>query len=140
MRGTDVGQRNEAMLLRSAVDRAAAELSRLALSDQTTRAMALAWDRLAAFAVNGYDARCVDDLDAEIAHAFVHSRHEGGSTPSAAAMHWRRSALRLLFRTWRDLGLSDGDPTLDLRLPHRSSSVTRPLSDDEVALCRWASL
>ena len=55
-------------------------------------------------------------------------------------MHWRRSAVRLLFRIWRDLGLAEGDPTLDLRLPRRSSLATRPLTADEVAMCRWASL
>ena len=112
----------------------------MGLSEQTARAMALAWDRFAAFAVSGYDARGVEDLDAEIVRAFVHARHEGGATPSTAAMHWRRSAVRLLFRIWRDLGLTEGDPTLDLRLPRRSSLATRPLTDDEVAMCRWASL
>jgi hypothetical protein len=50
--------------------------------------------------------------------------------------HWRRTALRLLFRAARDAGLVAGDPTLDLDLPPRSSLGTRPLIDDEVALCR----
>ena len=51
-------------------------------------------------------------------------------------MHWRRTALRLLFKTARRKGLVDGDPTLDLDLPARSSLGTRPLTDDEVLLCR----
>ena len=35
-------------------------------------------------------------------------------------MHWRRSAIRLLYRIWRKLGASvDSDPTLDLRLSPR---------------------
>jgi integrase/recombinase XerC len=44
--------------------------------------------------------------------------------------------LRLLFRAARQAGLADGDPTLDIRLPPRSSLGTRPLTDDEVSLCR----
>ena len=55
-------------------------------------------------------------------------------------MHLRRSALRLYFRTARQLGLCSGDPTLDLMLPARSSLHMRPLSDDEVALCRSFSV
>ena len=127
-----MGQRNEVSLLRSAVDRAVTALPELGLSAaDRTRAMALAWDRFATFAVNGYDVRCAEDLDAEVVDAFVHARHEAGTTASTAAMHWRRSAVRLLFRIWRKLGLNEGDPTLDLRLPRRSSLATRPLTDDE---------
>jgi len=55
-------------------------------------------------------------------------------------MHLRRSALRLFFRTARELGLCSGDPTLDLVLPSRSSLHMRPLTDDEVALCRSFSV
>ncbi len=55
-------------------------------------------------------------------------------------MHLRRSALRLYFRTARQLGLCSGDPTLDLVLPARSSLHMRPLTDDEVALCRSFSV
>jgi hypothetical protein len=55
-------------------------------------------------------------------------------------MHVRRSSLRLLFRIARsELGL-EGDPTLDLKLPPRSSAAARPLTDDEVALGRSYSL
>jgi hypothetical protein len=41
-----------------------------------------------------------------------------------------------LFRVARSLGLADGDPTLDVLLPPRSGLPCRPLSDDELALCR----
>ncbi|MCA1705300.1 MAG: integrase, partial [Actinobacteria bacterium] len=57
-----------------------------------------------------------------------------------ATMHLRRSALRLYFRTARQLGLYSGDPTLDLVLPARSSLHMRPLTEDEVALCRSSSV
>ena len=55
-------------------------------------------------------------------------------------MHLRRSVLRLLFRAGRGLGLVDGDPTLDVVLPRRSSLRARPLDPVEVALCRSAAL
>jgi integrase/recombinase XerC len=55
-------------------------------------------------------------------------------------MHLRRSVVRLAFRTARDLGLAFIDPTLDLVLPARTSLSARPLTDEEVALCRSAAL
>src|SRR4051794_30441362 len=55
-------------------------------------------------------------------------------------MHVRRSAVRLLFRTGRQLGLCTSDPTVDIVLPPRSSLRARPLTDDEVGLCRSASV
>jgi integrase/recombinase XerC len=42
----------------------------------------------------------------------------------------------MAFRALRELGEDVGDPTLDLPLPPRSSRAARPLTDDEVALCR----
>jgi site-specific recombinase XerC len=64
----------------------------------------------------------------------------GIQPPSVATMHLRRSALRLYFRTLRQLELFDGDPTLDLVLPARSCLAVRPLTDDEIVVCRSFSL
>jgi integrase/recombinase XerC len=83
------------------------------------------------------DVRPVD------AGEFVMSRLDSGLPASVAVLHNRRSALRLLFRIARRLGLVDGDPTLDLKLPPKSSLPSRPLDDDEIELCRdvaeWTS-
>jgi integrase/recombinase XerC len=70
---------------------------------------------------------------------FVQADSAAGE-PSAATMHLRRTTLRLLFRTARQLGFLEGDPTLDVALPPREPLRTRPLVDEEVALCRSASL
>lgn len=70
------------------------------------------------------------------ATAFVSARTRHGATPELATRHARRTALRTLFRTLRGLGLHDSDPTLDLVLPPRGLLVARPLTDDEVGLCR----
>lgn len=60
--------------------------------------------------------------------------------PGVATMHARRSAIRLLFRILRGLDVVSHDPTLDVQLPPRSSLPHRPLTDDEVLLCRSVAL
>src|SRR5680860_399511 len=87
--------------------------------------------------------RCVSDLDGvtpEHVRAFVGAPSADGVAPGGATQHLRRSSVRLLFRIARGLGLAAGDPTLDVYLPPRSLSVVRPLTDEEVALCRTAAL
>jgi integrase len=79
------------------------------------------------------------DVTADHARDFVLADSAAGPA-SVATMHLRRSLLRLLFRTGRRLGLTTGDPTLDLVLPRRSSLRTRPLENEEVALGRSAAL
>ncbi|MGY1713090.1 tyrosine-type recombinase/integrase [Geodermatophilus sp. SYSU D01106] len=70
------------------------------------------------------------------AAGFVHARTRGGEEPELATRHARRTAVRMLYRTLRALGQPVGDPTLDLRLPPRGLLAARPLTDDEVMLCR----
>ncbi|WP_457189573.1 hypothetical protein [Nocardioides sp. P5_E3] len=70
---------------------------------------------------------------------FVHAHGANGRPPEISTMHARRTALRMLFRTLRDLGISTGDPTLDLALPPRTGTAARPLTDVEVALCRTSA-
>jgi integrase/recombinase XerC len=55
-------------------------------------------------------------------------------------MHLRRAVLRFVFRQARGLGLVDHDPCVDLVLPPRSNLAARPLTDDEIAVCRSFSL
>lgn len=70
---------------------------------------------------------------------FIHARGRNGLPPELATMHARRTALRMMFRALRDTGWPIGDPTLDIRLPPRSSTPARPLTDGEVTLGRAAS-
>ncbi len=93
-------------------------------------------DRFALFACNGHDVRSLDGVTVDVAEGFVHASTGSGNCPSISTMHWRRTAMRLLFRAARHAGLVSGDPTLDLVLPPRSSLGARPLTDDEVSLCR----
>ncbi len=93
-------------------------------------------ERFAQFAATGCGIGSLADVSSEVASRFLRATCGDGTPPSVSTMHWRRTSLRLLFRAGRDAGLVAGDPTLDLALPARSSLTARPLSDDEVALCR----
>lgn len=97
-------------------------------------------DRFSRFASEGLGLRSLADVSRTAAEAFVVAPTSSGSVPSISTMHWRRSALRLLFRAARQHGLVSGDPTLDIELPSRSSLPARPLTDDEVSLCRSSAL
>ncbi len=70
------------------------------------------------------------------ADAFVRSLTRGGSEPSLATMHLRRSALRIFFREARALGYLSLDPTHEIALSPRSYRDLRPLTDKEVDRCR----
>lgn len=93
-------------------------------------------DRFGRFAVEGCGLVDLAEVTAHVARSFVTAPTGASQVPSTSTMHWRRTALRLLFKAARRHGLIDGDPTLDLALPPRSSLGTRPLTDDEVTLCR----
>jgi integrase/recombinase XerC len=75
-------------------------------------------------------------ITADHARAFVASAKADGTRPAVAWMHVRRGAVRLLFKEARRMGLTTIDPTLDIALAPRSVLSTRPLTDDEVELCR----
>jgi integrase/recombinase XerC len=99
--------------------------------------------RFTIFLDKGLQLSSVEQISAEQVSQFVRagiSTPAGPQRPSVATMHLRRSALRLYFRTLRQLGLYDGDPTLDLPLPPRSCLAVRPLTDDEIVVCRSFSL
>jgi integrase/recombinase XerC len=68
--------------------------------------------------------------------AFVLASSSDGCAPSVATSHLRRSAVRMLFRVLREHSIVEHDPTLDVRLPPRTSLRARPLYDDEIALGR----
>lgn len=72
----------------------------------------------------------------EQAAAFVLAPLTDGRPPEIHTQHARRTAVRVLFRTLRALDVPVGDPTLDLVLPPRGYRVARPLTAEEVTLCR----
>jgi len=84
-------------------------------------------------------ARTLDDVTVDHCRGFVVAPTTEGRVPELTTQHARRTALRMYFRTLRELGLGNGDPTLDVQLPARTSTAARPLTDAEVTLCRLAS-
>jgi integrase/recombinase XerC len=67
---------------------------------------------------------------------FIDAATTAGPAPELTTRHARRTALRMIFRTLRDEGVDVGDPTMDLRLPPRSATTARPLTDAEITLGR----
>ena len=109
------------------------------LSQQSLPRVVELVSRFCVFCEQGVGVCSLREVSASRAEAFIHAPTATGE-PAPATIHLRRSTLRLLFRTARELGLASSDPTIDLVLPPRSLRSSRPLSDDEVGLCRAASL
>ncbi len=86
--------------------------------------------------LNAEGVRTPTEIGADHCRGFIEARTSSGSAPELTTVHARRTALRMLFRTWRQLGVTDGDPTLDIQLPARSITAARPLTDSEITLCR----
>ncbi|MEU8512051.1 site-specific integrase [Kitasatospora sp. NPDC048722] len=82
-------------------------------------------------------------VDAHLAEDFVfaqgRTRHGRLGDSATATSHQRRAVLRTFYRTLRELGLADTDPTRDLALPERSRSTVRPLTEDEAIAIRHAA-
>jgi nucleotide-binding universal stress UspA family protein len=72
-------------------------------------------------------------------HGFIDAFTSDAKPPELSTRHARRTALRMFFRTLRELGVEVTDPTLDLRLPSRTSRAARPLTDSEIVLARTAT-
>ncbi len=109
------------------------------LSDQSLPRLVALIDRFCAFAERAFGIRSLGDVTSAQATSFIQASTTTGD-PAVATLHLRRSAVRLLFRVARQLDLASIDPTVDLVLPPRSGLKARPLTGDEVALCRAASL
>jgi site-specific recombinase XerC len=126
------------------IQRVVAELRRHgALSDQSMRRLVEVMARFLVFVERGHGSVELADVSHEHVEAFVLApvgAIEGFRDPSVATAHLRRSGVRLLFRVLRTVGIVEGDPTLDLVLPPRSSLATRPLTEDEIVVCRSFAL
>ncbi len=104
-------------------------------SEQTRTRMSETVTRFARHAT-ARGVRGLSEVRAPDAHAFITAPTRHGREPELTTQHARRTALRTLYRTARGLDLAVGDPTMDVALPPRGCLAARPLSDDEVTLCR----
>ena len=110
-----------------------------ALSEGTFTRFVSTAERFISFCGRGYGITSFDELTPRVVEKFVRAPVDGRPV-SVAGMHSRRAALRTFFRSARQLGLFDGDPSLDVVLPVKSELLTRPLTDDEIGLCRSCAL
>jgi integrase/recombinase XerC len=88
------------------------------------------------FLLGAFDVRFASEVGPDHVRAFIEASTGRGSCPSVATMHVRRSAIRLIYRRAAEIGVDVADPTTNLPLPPRSYLTIRPLTDDEVELCR----
>lgn len=122
------------------VERVGSVLLDGAVSEQSAGRLLVLIERVVGFVTEVHDLGHLDEATPEMIRGFVHAPDSAGEAPSAATMHLRRCAVRILFRVGRQLGLVAVDPTVDLVLPPRAASVLRPLTDDEAALGRAMSV
>lgn len=96
------------------------------------------WAKFEAFAATkGYGT--APSIDAEVVRAWLAARDGSGTVPAIATQRLRRTSVRKLFHFLRTIEAASQDPTIDIHLPPRTSLANRPLDDDEVDECRWAS-
>ena len=88
---------------------------------QTRNRLRLVISRFATYLEQANTAISPWEVSPAIVRDFVHAPLPDSTAPSVSTLHLRRSALRLLFRTGRRIGITEGDPTLDLSLPPRST-------------------
>jgi len=96
------------------------------------------WAKFEAFAA-AKEHDTAPSIDAEVVRAWLAARDGSGALPAVATQRLRRTSVRKLFHFLRAIGEASQDPTVDIELPPRTSLASRPLDDDEVDECRWAS-
>lgn len=96
--------------------------------------------QFARFVERGHRVGCLQDVRPDMVTSYLVAPTGTGVAPGVSLQHFRRLAVRVLFRTARQLNLATGDPTLDIGLPSRVAAVFRPLEDDEMDLCRASAL
>jgi integrase/recombinase XerC len=109
-------------------------------SDSQVRRILRLAERFEVFCTEAFGISSLEAVDPAIVQAFVGAADSGGCPAGASLQRARRSAIRLLFRSARQLGLTVSDPTVDVALPPLSSLRARPLTDEEVLECRAASM
>lgn len=112
------------------------------MSAQTVDKFTLLMGRFDRYAYAYGALTCADvtpDLVSDFIRAHGRDRRSLEAPPSVSTQHQRRSVIRLWARDAIAAGYLLADPTLHIDLPPRSRSLTRPVTDDEVALIEYQS-
>jgi integrase/recombinase XerC len=110
------------------------------LTDQTVARLSVLMCQFADFVEHGHDLVALNTITPQVIEKFIAAPTAEFALPGPSLRYFRRLAVRQLFRACRDAGYDVGDPTVDVVLPSRRRAAFRPLEDDEVTLCRAASL
>lgn len=108
------------------------------LSPQTLARLEVLMSQFARFAERAFGVTALDGVRPAMVVDYLTAATTAGEQPGVSLQHFRRLAVRVLFRTCRSLGVVAGDPSLDAELPVRARATFRPLEDDEVSACRAA--
>ncbi|RPK63389.1 site-specific tyrosine recombinase XerC [Streptomyces sp. ADI96-02] len=116
--------------------------SRGQMSPQTNRSFGQLLERYQRYA-QSRRVLVLDAATADLAEDFIfaqgRTRHGRIGESASATMHQRRAVLRSFYRALRELGLTDADPTRNIRLPERAHTLIRPLDEDEAVALRHAA-
>jgi len=112
------------------------------MSPQTSRSFGQLLERYQSY-VHARGIVLIDDVTPDFAEDFIfaqgRTRHGRIGESATATHHQRRAVLRSFYRTLRELGLTEADPTRDIRLPERTRTPIRPLDEDEAIAVRHAA-
>jgi integrase/recombinase XerC len=112
------------------------------MSPQTNRSFGQLLERYQCYA-HARGIVLLNDITPDFAEDFIfaqgRTRHGRIGESATATQHQRRAVLRSFYRILRELGLTEADPTRDVRLPERTRTLIRPLDDDEAIAVRHAA-
>ncbi|MBX7473488.1 hypothetical protein [Streptomyces sp. NPDC056132] len=112
------------------------------MSPQTNRSFGQLLERYQLYA-QARGVVLLNDVTVDFAEDFVsahgRTRHGQIGESATATQHQRRAVLRSFYRTLRELGFTDADPTRDILLPERTKTLIRPLDEDEAVALRHAA-
>ncbi|MFF3871767.1 site-specific integrase [Streptomyces sp. NPDC001978] len=112
------------------------------MSPQTNRAFGQLLERYQRY-TQSRGVVLLDDVTPDFAEDFVfaqgRTRHGRIGESASATLHQRRAVLRSFYRTLREAGVTDADPTRDILLPERTRTLIRPLDEDEAVALRHAA-
>lgn len=141
MRGPDIAEATRALALDHDVEAVIHALYDDGdLSPQTLDRLAALMRQFAKYARTSDTTTALDAVTPQLVAAYVAAPTSDGEAPGTSLQHFRRLAVRVMFRVGRQLSLTNGDPTLDLVLARRERAGFRALEDDEVELCRAAAI
>jgi integrase/recombinase XerC len=106
------------------------------LSQQTLAKLEVLLAQFGSFAERGHGILAIRAVTPDVVRAFVYAPTSDGLEPGLSLQHFRRTAVRQLFRTGRRLGIVEGDPPWMWSCNPAPPGLFRPLEDDEVELAR----